>query len=105
MDGIVAAVTLAYLQPVRLCRLRMMTVMVVMVTMCLIFAVMVMHLLAIVICKHAEQLHRMVAGAFVDLETRECRQIDHQQQHYRDIACKLFHSRSYLISVMKGIRA
>ena len=60
----------------------MVTVMMVMV---------VMNLLAIIVCKHAEQLHRMVTGAFVDLETSECRQIDQQQQSYRDIACKLFH--------------
>ena len=74
----------------------MVTVMMVMV---------VMNLLAIIVCKHAEQLHRMVTGAFVDLETRESRQIDHQQQSYRDIACKLFHFLNYFISKMKGIRA
>ena len=78
-----AAIALAYLQPFWLFRLRMVTVMMVIV---------VMHLLAIIVCKHAEQLYRMVTGAFVDLETRECCQIDHQQQRYRNIACNLFHS-------------
>jgi len=69
----------------------MMTVVMVMAAVLFIGTMVMMDLLASVVCKHAEQLHRVVVGAFVDLESRECRQVDRQQQSYRDIACKLFH--------------
>lgn len=69
----------------------MTAVVMVMAAVLFVCTVVMMDLLAIVVCKHAEQLHSVVIGAFVDLESRECRQIDRQQQSYRDIACKLFH--------------
>ena len=46
------------------------------------FTVVMMHLLAIAACKHTEQLHRVVIGAFVGFEPGECRQINRQQQRY-----------------------
>lgn len=50
-----------------------------------------MDLFASIVCKHAEQLHRVVGRALVELETRRCRQINRQHQRYRDIACELVH--------------
>ena len=88
---IVAAVAFCNLQPLRLFCLRMAAVMMVMAAVLFIGTMVMMDLLASVVCKHAEQLHRVVVGAFVDLESSECRQIYRQQQSYRDIACKLFH--------------
>ena len=64
--------------------------------MCLIFAMVMMYLLAYIVGKHTQHLHRMVHGAFVEPEPHECGDIDHQQKCYGYLACK-FH---YLTSVM-----
>ena len=88
---IVATVAFGNLQPLLPFCLRMPAVMMVDAAVLLSGTMVVMDLVAIVACKHTEQLHRMVIGAFVGFEPGECRQINSQQQRYGDIACKLFH--------------
>lgn len=82
VHAVVAAVAFGNLHPRRLFRLRMPAVMMMAAAVLFAFIMVMMNLLAIAACKHTEQLHRVVIGAFVGFEPGECRQINRQQQSY-----------------------